>query len=207
MTDASLLAFAGVTPSKVVPSPDMTQYQWTTYLKEAAPKRHRKKREAATNLLAVSGQQLTGSILREFRAKLEEQISQTSRAAEKLKQDVMARALLLQSDRFRQRLRQQDDQTEKLFLALVIAWKHGRGPTSSIRELAMHPAYQRIIGMGERVVPFILRELEREPDHWFWALTAITGQDPIPKEARGRVERMAKIWLNWGRENGYSWTP
>jgi hypothetical protein len=125
--------------------------------------------------------------------------------AENLKQDLIFRARLLHRDLVRPQRRQRDNETEKTFLALAIAWKYGRGPTSSARELAMHPAYQRIIGMGKRVVPFILRELHREPDHWFWALTAITGIDPVPKEARGRIDQMAKIWLEWGRVNGY-WT-
>lgn len=45
-------------------------------------------------------------------------------------------------------------------------------------EMAMHPAYQRIIGLGPEVAPLLLRELERQPDHWFWALKALTGADP-----------------------------
>jgi hypothetical protein len=71
--------------------------------------------------------------------------------------------------------------------------------------MAMHPAYQQIIGMGREVVPLILRELEREPDHWFWALKAITGEDPVPEQHRGRVRAMADAWIRWGREHGLLW--
>jgi hypothetical protein len=60
----------------------------------------------------------------------------------------------------------------------------------------MHPAYQQIIGLGPAGVPLLLRELEREPDHWFWALRAITGEDPVPEEARGRLREMAAAWLS-----------
>ncbi len=67
----------------------------------------------------------------------------------------------------------------------------------------MHPAYQRIIGLGPAVIPLILADLARQPDHWFWALRALTGEDPVPAEARGRVKAMADAWLQWGRENGY----
>ena len=72
-------------------------------------------------------------------------------------------------------------------------------------EMAMHPAYQEIIGMGELAVPLILAELERDPDHWFWALKAITGADPVPEHCRGHLEEMAQAWLRWGRMQGYEW--
>ena len=68
--------------------------------------------------------------------------------------------------------------------------------------LTIHPAYQQIIGMGPAVVPLLLRELEREVDHWFWALKAITGADPVPPASRGKVREMAEAWLRWGREQG-----
>ena len=53
---------------------------------------------------------------------------------------------------------------------------------SSITEIAMHPAYQQIIGMGSIAIPFIMRELENRPAHWFWALKSITGEDPVSKK-------------------------
>lgn len=59
--------------------------------------------------------------------------------------------------------------------------------------------YQRIIGMGMPVVPLILEELRREPHHWYWALEAITEQDPVPQEARGKIRDMATVWLAWGK--------
>jgi hypothetical protein len=34
--------------------------------------------------------------------------------------------------------------------------------------------------MGGNVLPFILRSLMKEPDHWFVALKSITNEDPIP---------------------------
>ncbi|MGO9273516.1 MAG: hypothetical protein ACLQOO_25315 [Terriglobia bacterium] len=53
------------------------------------------------------------------------------------------------------------------------------------------------------VVPLILAELRRELDHWFWALKAITGEDPVPAVRRGNMKEMAEIWLEWGRQRGY----
>ena len=53
---------------------------------------------------------------------------------------------------------------EETFLQLAAQWRRETGMMSLASKMAMHPAYQRIIGMGQPVVPLILRELEREPD-------------------------------------------
>ena len=70
--------------------------------------------------------------------------------------------------------------------------------------MAKLPAYQAIIRMGKPAIPFILDELRREPDHWFVALKQITGEDPIPEEARGNMRGMADAWLKWGDDHGFS---
>jgi hypothetical protein len=69
--------------------------------------------------------------------------------------------------------------------------------------MAAHPAYQEIIGMGPEVVPLLLADLARQPDHWFTALKAITGANPVDPADCGRIEKMAEAWLQWGRQNGY----
>ncbi len=48
-------------------------------------------------------------------------------------------------------------------------------------------------------LPIIIRELAKTPDHWFWALEAITGQNPVPQAERGRIKQMAQRWLDWAR--------
>ncbi|MCT7988773.1 hypothetical protein [Laspinema olomoucense] len=94
---------------------------------------------------------------------------------------------------------------ETRFLELAQQWRRETGMMSLVTKMSMHPAYQRIIGMGQPVVPLILRELEQEPDHWFWALQAITGANPVQPEQRGRLTQMAAAWIEWGREHGYRW--
>jgi len=89
------------------------------------------------------------------------------------------------------------------FERLANQWKAERGPASSVRRMAMNPAYQQIIGMGNEAVSLILHELELKPDHWFWALMAITSANPIPHEDRGKIKKMAEAWVRWGKENGY----
>lgn len=66
----------------------------------------------------------------------------------------------------------------------------------------MHPAYQAIIGMGEIALPLILESLSRRLDPWFWALEAITEDNPVPRRFRGNMEEMARAWLRWGHERG-----
>lgn len=94
---------------------------------------------------------------------------------------------------------------EALFLELAERWRRETGMLSIVSKMSFHPAYQRIIGMGQPVVPLILRDLEQEPDHWFWALQSITGENPVLPEQRGNLELMAAAWLAWGKDNGYRW--
>jgi hypothetical protein len=91
------------------------------------------------------------------------------------------------------------------FETLASEWKEQVGGSSFVAEKTNHPAYQKIIEMGQVVVPFILRELEQKPTHWFEALKAITGVNPVQPEQRGRTKQMAQAWLKWGREQGYEW--
>ena len=70
-------------------------------------------------------------------------------------------------------------------------WKSKTRHLSNTAQISLVFSYQQIIGMGPAVVPLILAELEREPDHWFWALEAITGECPIPQCDAGDVEASA----------------
>ena len=89
------------------------------------------------------------------------------------------------------------------FQSLVTQWREERRATSLVADMVVHPAYQGIIGMGPTAVPFILHELRRSPDHWFWALRAITRENPVPKKVRGNMREMAAVWLAWGEARGY----
>ena len=87
------------------------------------------------------------------------------------------------------------------FHLLVKKWRKETAIFSSITKIVIHPAYQRIIGMGIPALPLILSELQRKPDHWFWALNAITGEDPV--ELEDDFDSAVKKWLEWGRGKGY----
>jgi hypothetical protein len=76
---------------------------------------------------------------------------------------------------------------------------------SSSSDLAAHPAFQEIVGMGPAVIPLLLRELEHRTGHRHRALRRITGADPVPPADRGTIDKAAEAWLGWGRERGYDW--
>jgi hypothetical protein len=105
-----------------------------------------------------------------------------------------ARALALAEE-------EEDGDEERKFRRLADQWLRETEHASSVKKACMHPSYQRIIGMGPAVVPYLLRELDRNPDHWFWALNAITEEDPA--RAEDSLDGAKEAWLRWGRDKGY----
>lgn len=88
------------------------------------------------------------------------------------------------------------------FRFLVHQWREATKYTSSSTEIVMNEAYQRIIGLGPRVIPLVLTELRDRGGHWFWALRALTGENPVDPADAGRVKKMSQAWLDWGRKMG-----
>lgn len=91
------------------------------------------------------------------------------------------------------------------FQRLANAWHTAVAHLSSSSKRESHPAYQEIIAMGPAVIPSLLGDLEINRRHWFTALTAITGVNPVAEEDAGNVPRMIDAWLQWGRGQGYRW--
>jgi hypothetical protein len=59
--------------------------------------------------------------------------------------------------------------------------------------------------MGEKALPYILRELSKKDEDWYWALKAISREDPVPSEHRGERSVMRQLWLEWGKAKKYAW--
>ena len=89
------------------------------------------------------------------------------------------------------------------FNTLVDWWRRDTAGLSSPSEKAAHPAYQLIIQMGERVVPFILMDLEEHVGDWYIALRRITNARPVPVGASRNTADVVAAWLQWGRDNHY----
>jgi hypothetical protein len=90
---------------------------------------------------------------------------------------------------------------QKRFERLAREWKEKSRFLSNTAQMALLRPYQAIIGMGMPAVALILQELQREPDQWFWALEAITEENPVRAEDRGNVRRMAVAWIEWGKKS------
>lgn len=74
-------------------------------------------------------------------------------------------------------------------------WEDQTEYMSVVLDMAMHPSYQRIIGLGPAAVPFIIDRLRKESDHWFWALSAIVGEDKAAGATT--VSEATRRWIEW----------
>jgi hypothetical protein len=99
----------------------------------------------------------------------------------------------------------QTESVEQKFQRLAAVWRAETRQVSSTTKMFSHPAYQEIIAIGAEVIPSLLRDLEKEPDHWFGALRTLTGAQPVSSEERGDITRMAAAWLRWAKDHGYQW--
>jgi hypothetical protein len=91
--------------------------------------------------------------------------------------------------------------TQLRFQLLAEKWKEESKFLAFSKETAQLPNYQAIIVMGKTVLPYILEDMQKQPNHWFAALKAITGVNPVLKEHRGNIQFMTNDWLLWGKEN------
>jgi hypothetical protein len=94
-----------------------------------------------------------------------------------------------------------DAELEDTFRVLVERWRKDALILSSIPQKINHISYLKIIALGKRVVPLILRELRDRPTYWFGALEALTSDGPQGWFARFDDQRAA--WLTWGIEHGF----
>ena len=95
------------------------------------------------------------------------------------------------------------EEAKKEFSNLASQWTQDVEGMSSTVEMVKHPAYQKIVSMGQAVVPFLLEDLRQNPIHWLPALRQITQENPVQPEQRGKIKQMAEAWLNWGKQKGY----
>ena len=90
-----------------------------------------------------------------------------------------------------------------LFNKLVDQWHSNTRGLSSTNKIIYDDAYQEIIGFGKQALSWIFSRLEKENDHWYWALACIAHESPVPEDEEGNMPAMRRRWLNWGRSKGY----
>lgn len=95
----------------------------------------------------------------------------------------------------------QKSRTEKQFLELATNWKKETAAYSTMYHKTINNNYLGIIGMGTSVLPFIFKDLQKNIEHWFIALKAITKENPVSKEDIGDLQKMRTAWLNWAKQN------
>ena len=83
------------------------------------------------------------------------------------------------------------------FNRLLRDWRRATLALSFVNQKTEHPAFRRIVAMGDPAIPLILAELRRHPDFLFLALQEITGE-PTPLAATGNPQAMISAWLEWG---------
>jgi hypothetical protein len=89
------------------------------------------------------------------------------------------------------------------FNDLASEWRRETSSMSSLNEMFDHPSYRAIIALGPDAVPHILTALKESSDFWFYALSEITGDDPVQEDDLGDIDLMTGAWLKWGKANGY----
>lgn len=95
-----------------------------------------------------------------------------------------------------------DLQVKSEFDTLVKVWSSAIKFYSLERQQVSHPAFIRIVGMGEKVLPLIFEEFSKRPFiAWLTALEAIIGKN-IASEAQSFRETV-ELWLKWGKDKGY----
>jgi hypothetical protein len=89
---------------------------------------------------------------------------------------------------------------EERFRRLAATWELETKHLSSPTKMIAHPCYQEIMKLpSEEIVPILLHDMQRTGRTWFWALAALTKQNPVDPRDAGKVKRMIGAWVKWGR--------
>jgi hypothetical protein len=94
-----------------------------------------------------------------------------------------------------------DVQPEREFRALAAEWSRDTGHLSTMADILLHPAHFRIVGLGGKALPLILKEAAKRKGYWFTALAAITGESVASDEMS--YDQAVDAWLAWGVSKGY----
>jgi hypothetical protein len=102
------------------------------------------------------------------------------------------------------RIRVTDDpETLERVTRLAESWMKDRPRGVDVEQMMDTPAYREIIDIGYRAIRPLLLMLLKNPDHWFYALHAITGENPVSPGSEGHLVEMAGAWIKWGKARGY----
>ncbi len=74
-----------------------------------------------------------------------------------------------------------------------------------------HPEFKKLTSLGPTIMPMLLKNLQKIRDDKktlgaltiLLALPIISGENPILKEHRGKMSKMQKDWIRWGKKKKY----
>lgn len=76
------------------------------------------------------------------------------------------------------------------------------GNCSELSILYKYPSYIKIVEIGKKAIPFLLKEINGDfRAFWFQALRLITEEEPDKNFVK--TEDIRKSWKNWGDSHGY----
>jgi hypothetical protein len=95
------------------------------------------------------------------------------------------------------------EEDAKAFAGYVRRWDEATAMRSLSDMATVNHYFYRILAMGERAIPLVLREMSLRRRRWFRAMQALApyGDDPA-KDAK-TFDEGVDAWLAWGRERGY----
>lgn len=98
------------------------------------------------------------------------------------------------------------DSLEERFRTQADKWRRETEHVSSPSQMMTHPSYQAILGMAqgheEEMIRLMLLDLRDNRTPWFWALSYLTHDNPIEHSDAGRLDKMIKAWVDWGKARG-----
>jgi hypothetical protein len=100
------------------------------------------------------------------------------------------------------RMHEIDPELEQKFNRLAEQWRQKTMFMSRAADITADFTYYQIVGLGPAIIPLILRQVQGGEGHWFLALRALTGDDPVKAEEAGHLAKMAQSWIEWGKRRG-----
>lgn len=88
-----------------------------------------------------------------------------------------------------------DDETEKRFHELLENWRNETVMLSSISKITDNESFKQIVALGEKVVPFILAEIETNPSNLVWALNMIYNKR-ISDNRNISITESCRLWVS-----------
>ncbi len=87
---------------------------------------------------------------------------------------------------------------ETTFNEYYTNWRRETAMCSGIEAKRNNENFKKIVAMGEKIIPIILKEIKKNPSHLFLVLPEITKENIIiPEEDQGNIRKINELWIQW----------